>query len=284
MRRFSSVVGITAVMCALCLIGLTPKHSTTRAAYDKSLPGEPLKVTRVSMSETRAAAGEKSAAGVTWLDGLAVEVENTSGKAIKFLEVRVRFASGISQGRKPLLSLQHGRIGAQPAGSQKAAPFPPGARLTLTPAASIPEEKRRVILKGSQAPSPGGGVATEVGVVVFEDGTAWGNGMLHAPDPEKPARWNVVRSGFDEGALVAGLVPGIIKASFMPKASPAPARRSDCGRHEGFEVLYDCCPGMYVFSNIVVPDPNGNAQLEEVTERCSLEGPYCTYYITQPCQ
>lgn len=283
MKFFFSLAAVLAFACGALLLGPPPAQTSSSVAASGPLASEPLRVSKIQLqtNDTRSAAGRTR--------GLAVEVENTSGKAVRFLEIKldVRPAQP-DAAAPPQLSLRYGQVAASAAGTEQSSPLAPGAKLTLRPSAeSFAQDSPRRHRHG-YAPSPADEVTARVGVVIFADGTSWARGRLHYPDPANPLRWNVAPSA--ARAEAAGL-DGAVRftaAKYGFNASFGAVRpQSGCGAYAGYEVYYCCDDNYIVFSDIVNEgDPSGNvmAVLEYAQCPYSYGGGTCPIYRARPCR
>ncbi|HEX5709683.1 MAG TPA: hypothetical protein VFX96_20560 [Pyrinomonadaceae bacterium] len=214
--------------------------------------------------------------------GLAVEVENTSGKAVNYLEIWVGLQSAGRRDARPPLRLRYGQVTARSSASARPALFRPGAKLMLEPS----REDYTAAVGGSRAGSNSAPTSNEavvgIRVVMFEDGMAWARGLYHERDPGDPLRWNVLDKSLD--AAAAELTGGLrfTKASYTPTSARS---QTECGRYGGYHIV-SCCEGNYIaFSDFIIPDPNGNVAVGEMNNQCPLTygGGYCVTYLAEPC-
>ena len=243
MKRF---LFTTAVVVSLAMLFiLSPNQSLT--AENNFSTNQPIKVLKVKINPVEP---QK-----TWLDGLELQVQNTSAKTINYLLIHVD-VSGRSL-RVPMI------FGEPPnAKTSEAQVLQPGAKVSLKPAPALCDRMRSELANAS-IPLPKD-FEPKINVVIFADKLAWRAGQLHYQDPSNSGRWIAA----DEAQY----------SHARPKSTSS---SQQCYRTAGFS-LQPCCDGNFVASSNFVADPNGHAQPEEA-EACCGSGNCCTYTDIAPC-
>jgi hypothetical protein len=242
MKRYLSITAFAVSLAMLCI--LSPTQSLTA---ENTASNQPIKIHGVKINPT----GPQT----TWVDGLELQIENTSRKPISYLLLHVDLrGTGI---RVPLV------FGQPPsANNGQAEPLAPGAKITLKAAKALcdrlKEQARNRIPLTSDLES-------NINVVVFSDRSAWKGGYMNYPDPTNSSRWIAVDNS--TGA-------SFIKANFKPSA-----KTGDCFRYSGFNLQY-CCDSNYI-ANAHFVSGTGSQPVE--AEACCGDGSCCNYIDVAPC-
>lgn len=190
------------IMLKVCSVMLIPMivfagQKKERAIKKENWRNEPFKVEKVKVKGIPVEIGQKLIADDDWLQGLTIELKNTSGKSILFAAVNIDFSlpAGSEYAGKHMLrwKLPYGHI-----------PQPPGTPPRPDRPASIaPDEKLELVLsdrdytliiaslKKLAYPTDVAEVTLSLGEVYFEDETMWKAGRLHRRDRNNPRRWNI---------------------------------------------------------------------------------------------
>jgi hypothetical protein len=253
------------------LLTLSVEPST--AVNDSSLGGikSPIKVLDVKLTNTQS---QKD----SWLGGLEIQIENTSGKPIQYLMMYAELPDGTSSGSRVPLPLAYGQVFPD-SKSGKVEFFQPGARLTLR-ATKIQCERIKKLVASGAVPSAKE-LQTNIQVVLFADRTSWADGKLHYPDPVDPKKWivaeEVVRSETRASELFG---VGFQKASLVSSA-----KTETCYRYAGFYYEYCCVdetsiPGqphnIYMINAVMTEDPTGNKHPNTQQPCCPGTSDCCT--------
>src|SRR5262245_2611779 len=92
MRKSKIHLRFFVLIALLCMFVAQGQETTlTATSITNSYPGEPLEV---SVSMGNAQPHEKLVGDNNWLDYLVVQAKNTSGKAVRYLEVKVTLPNG----------------------------------------------------------------------------------------------------------------------------------------------------------------------------------------------
>lgn len=183
MKHAGLLLGCLIVITSSALQAL-PQSRTRTGAVAPELVAEPIKVTTPTIN-ARTTRTDRSARG--WLSQPLVQVENVSNKTIEYLTIEVKLPDVID----PFM-LAFGQQPGKPAANNVHA-LQPGAKINLSVdqhACDLMQKRLREIdgrWLGGNHP------ATKINGVVFNDQTAWFNGLPHAMEPNNPLRWTVVR-------------------------------------------------------------------------------------------
>ena len=242
-----------------CLILITSSALQAMAQSRARLPqlvAEPIKVTTPPIS----------ARNRSWITQPIVQIENTSKKPIEYLMIEATLP-----GVKAPFMLAYGLIPGKPA-TNSAGPIKPGAKIDLTVDHHACEWTTKRLLEIDPRSLAGKQAATRINGVVFNDQTAWFDGLPHVMEPNNPLRWNVVG---DTTALEMNSSPvfSFLKAGYRRSNSFAPEPQM-CWKRMGTQFV-DCC-GFQQASAILVQVFGGIYQPEPMSSECS-PGVFCEW-------
>jgi hypothetical protein len=150
-------------------------------------PKEPVSVESLYVGTQRIKLGKPFLSTDDWADHLRVTVQNTSGKAIKYLRLQLRFRRTDDASSRYLLFLdwpeelqpdQQGR----PKYSDKL--LRPGEQATLSTHIRVAYGKETLARRGRAAQFKH--ARLDIIAAAFEDGTHWAGGDIFREDPPKP--------------------------------------------------------------------------------------------------
>lgn len=218
----------TIVIC-LCL--LLPVLCYGQGNRDRSIeklfqPKEPVEIVDTQVNTLQGGKqsvkfGSKFSGNDDWLKGITFKVKNKSGKAIVYMEVYVYIPApdtipkehdvrmSVSYGRMPLLP---GDFAHTPAPN----PVVNDKEVTLI-LSDRTYEAYKGLVREKHGSASFDNVRVRIGMIVFEDGTAWKNGHILRQDPDNPRNWKVIDLPNPNAALRA--------TSFLRKAMYQPANR-----------------------------------------------------------
>jgi hypothetical protein len=141
-----------------------------------------------------------------WLRGSKFKLKNISGKSIVYLEIELWIPASVTNGRPLIVPIRYGQMPSASSGSSVAtAPDSvlDGNEVELSVSDKIYTNAKQVLAnRGSNSISD---VEVRIGMVIFDDGTAWREGHLLRRDPNNPDSWKAVpRSKLGAGALLKG--------------------------------------------------------------------------------
>lgn len=286
MLRLTCLIG--CLMGCLLFLGASPArwivqgHTTTVAAeINPSIP-EPLKVTPLTMKTDTRRPGRTAAGNDAWVNEPLLQVENASGKAVKYLVVVISYPGAEVSGAQLPLMLSYGQVPGREAAREAEGPLQPGAKVNLTVSRNACGGVASRLLAQSPQPPRANRVATRINVVVFADGTAWFDGALNVRDGGDPLRWNALVKSSSRAAQNSAPLFRMTRTSYSAQPAPVSAQDSECGRQAGFYMM-DCCDGFYVASAAIIPDPQGRFQLLPTLYTCPDDAGSCYFDQRVPC-
>jgi hypothetical protein len=267
MKHFfsSSVLALSITL----LFVLAPDRSLTATSPEIGPVKSPITVLAVQLNATEPQTNDRSAQHATSLEGLEVEIENTSGKPIQYLVVHAEIPIG--PGETVKLPMVYGQPFPSDAKTDKTESLQPGSKLILRAAKNICERARKQLAAKSVALTEKQ-VHPNVHLVLFQDRTSWMAGRLHVPDPANAKHWIAVEELARTQSPVSEL--GFSKASYKP----AGTSQQQCYRYTGFDIIFCCSDdtGPYLAGTAeFAPDPNGHVHPNNVTICCPQDPTAC---------
>lgn len=245
---------------------------------------DPIKILGIKVNKAEAKGVDSAKAN--WLNGLELTIENTSGKVIRYLVVKVEFPGVGSNGKTLDIPIAYG-LAPVPNANRSGVDFlQPGATLNLKVVKAVCDRARKRLLEDSRPIPSTNDLKTAIQVVIFEDKTAWAAGQTHFPDPTNPTRW-IAAEEIMRNNLRLEQTPAV---NFSKTSYNSTSAVQTCYRSTGFTLQY-CCSDFggggaenpyYVGSMNFTADPNGHVQ-PSTEEACCQEGDCCTYTGTQGC-
>jgi hypothetical protein len=141
----------------------------------------PIKVTTPPINVRKKYAGH-------WISQPIALVENVSNKPIQYLVIE----ASLPGAKEPFL-LAFGQAPGKPAAAN-VEPLQPGAKISLNVTQHSCEWTQKSLLEIDTRTLAGNHVTATINGVVFNDKTAWFDGVAHVMDPNNPLRWHVVRN------------------------------------------------------------------------------------------
>lgn len=260
--------------CVACLLLIAMGHDQTLTAKNSPTPSsnQPLKVLGVKLNTAKSQPKDASTAKASWLDGLEVEIENTSGKAISYLVIHVELPSVAAEEMALRIPFWYGQVPMPNTKSGKFEIFQPRGKLNLRASKSVCDSMRKQLLESGRVPASSKDIQTNLNLVIFEDKTAWSAGQLHYPDPANSMKW----ISAEELTRKNSLDSRAFGISYSKASYNSGSNSQTCYRDTGFELL-PCCGGLYVGSKIFTEDPNGHVH-PNLVEACCSPGDCCSYY------
>ena len=271
MKRKRYLFISSCVACLSLLMAMGPDQALTAKNSSTPSSNQPLKVVGVKLKQAKAQPKNTSTAKASWLDGLEVEIENTSGKIVRYLVIQVELPIVASDETSLRIPLWYGQVPVPNTKSDEVESVQPGGKLILTASKSVCDRMRKQLLESERVPASSKDIQTNINLVIFEDRTAWSAGQLHFPDPANTMKWisaeELTRKNSGDSRAFG---MSYSKASYNSGSRP-----QTCYRDAGFELL-PCCGGLYVGSKILVEDPNGHVH-PNLVEACCSPGDCCSY-------
>jgi len=285
MRKSKIHLRFFVLIALLCMfVAQGPETTITATSITNSYSDEPVEVS-ISMGNTQP--HEKLVGDNNWLDHLVVQAKNTSGKAVRYLEVKVMLPNGKSEAPQLSLPFIYGHPFPK---SRETEALKTGAKVELRGSRMRCEEAKKQLARIGHSPYSINDLKTRVNVVIFDDGTAWFLGHLHHQDPNNHTRWIVNGQSSNSLALkhspynkASNSVAHKLASSLVPVQQP-------CGRYHAFDFTYCCTEDFgvdyYVASVIILGDPTArpSASATLATACCpQTPGACCSYYTLTGC-
>lgn len=239
-----------------CLILITSSALQAMAQSRTRVPqlvAEPIKVTTPPINERKSR---------SWITQPIVQIENISKKPIEYLMIEATL---------PGVTTPFMLVYGQATGKSATSTVQPGAKIDLTVDHHACEWVKKRLLETDVRALAGKHVSAKINGVVFNDQTAWFDGLPHVMEPNNPMRWNIVRSTTAE--LTNSPVFSFLKAGYRGSNSFAPEPQM-CWDRLGTEFV-NCC-GFNQPSAILVQVFGGIYQPEPMESECS-PGVFCEW-------
>lgn len=273
MKRLTLLAGCLIFLCAPFVHTLAQQQRTpTKAAGNNYFITEPIKITAFALKTTNSRSARSAAGNGSWVSQPVLQVENTSGKAIKYLVVEVNVPGTKSTSEKSPLMLAFGQAPGQTP-LTKLAVLQPGAKVNLTVSRNACDVVSSRLLASGATPPNGSRVKTRINGVIFMDGTAWFDGLPHVADRDDPLRWNVVEESTTQAYLNYAPLFKIGNVSYS--TSPVEASSPDqCWKRMGTQWV-ECC-GLMQASAILMQMWGGIYEPFPMSNECE-DGSYCEW-------
>jgi len=278
MKRFFSLSALVALVASILILGADQSLTANDPVIGSF--AQPIKVVGLKFAQDVSKSKQKA----SWLDGLEVQIENTSDKPIQYLVMHVEIPVGPSATDLVKVPISYGRALSVDSKAGKLDMFQPKTELILRASKETCERVRKQLAASERVPSPKD-VHTNLHVAIFENRTAWLAGRLHFPDPTDSKRWLAA----EELARSQSQVNRLFGMSFS-KVSFKPASKSQpCYRYTGFTWQYCCTEfpsrpeydppyDIYVGSANFAEDPTGNVHPNTTQACCSQSSSGCCDY------
>jgi hypothetical protein len=279
MKRLTFLVGCLIFLGASLAMWIAPERMTTKAAGMNALLPAPIKITPFTMKTVASKPGRNSSESDSWVNKPIVQVENISGKTIKYLTLQISFQN--AESFKLPFMLGYGQDPGQKSVAQTADVLQPGAKINLTMGVNACDRVKASLLASGVQPPSGSRVTTRINGVIFTDGTAWFDGLQHVQDRNDPLKWYVV--GESPGRAILNSVPGskTVKTSYNADSTAASMQEEGlCWKRLGSQYV-NCC-GFSVASGVFVQVFGGILQPRYITTDCG-DGTTCSYAVSQEC-
>lgn len=233
-----------------CLIliaasALPAKPQSRNTAVVPQLVAAPIKVTTPPINSRRNA----------WLTQPIVQVENITNKPIEYLTIEAKLP-GVTA---PFM-LAYGEQPGKPA-ANTGKPLLPGATIDLSVDQHACELTKKRLLEIDARSLAGNHATVKINGVIFNDQTAWFDGLPHVMEPNNPLRWNVVRST----AVNDTPMFSFLKVGFRENNNARP-NYDLCWDRVGTQWV-DCC-GFRQASAIMVQSFGGIWEPLEMSDEC----------------
>lgn len=267
MKYLTFLVGCLIFLCAPSSRSIAQERTASKAAEINSSLAEPIRITPLSLQTGESRAARSRAENVNWVNQPVLQVENISGKSIKYLSIEISFPGAESLSAQSPLTLAYGQSPGQKALSTLATVLQPDTKINLSVGQNASDAVKSRLLASHLRPPSGSRATARIGSVIFTDGTAWFDGLLHVADPDNPLRWTV--AGKTLSRMDFNYMPlfQMMKASYRaePVASTALA---PCWDRIGTEWV-SCCDGPFGnYSAILVQVWGGLWEPHTVSTTC----------------
>lgn len=239
-----------------CLVVITASALQVMSQSRSQLVPEPLKVTTPTISAHRSAKA--------WLSQPLVQVENVSNKPVEYLTIQVTLP-GVTE---PIM-LAYGQQPGKPANKNVQA-LQPGAKINLSVNQHTCDVIRESLLKIDARSLSGNHAAAKLSGVIFNDQTAWFNGLSHVMEPNNPLHWNVVRSTSRAAKPTDSPMFSFLKVGLRNDSNTEPSRLV-CWEILSTDMI-DCCGVEYPFT-LMYKGSGEWEPLDHVTSCCTWREP-----------
>ena len=193
----SIIISLCLLLPALCY----GQGNRERGIEKMFQPKEPVEIVDTQVSTLQGGKqsvkfGSKFQGSEDWLKGITFKVKNKSGKAIVYMEVYVYITAPdtIPEAHGVLIPVSYGRMPLLPGDfADTPAPNPVANDKEV---AIILSDRTYEAYKGLIIEKHGSAsfdsVRVRIGMIVFDDGTAWDNGHILRQDPDNPRNWKVM--------------------------------------------------------------------------------------------
>jgi hypothetical protein len=177
MKHAGLLLGCLLLISSSALLATAQSRNNTGAVTPQFV-AEPIKVTTPLIS----------ARNRSWTTQPLVQVENISTKPIQYFTIEAKLP-----GASAPFMLAYGQQPGHPA-TASAELLKPGAKITLSVDGYACDAIKKRLLEIDARSLAGNHATARINGVVFNDRTAWFDGLPHVMEPNNPRRWNVVRS------------------------------------------------------------------------------------------
>jgi hypothetical protein len=262
MKFFLSTGAFVAAVALLLLL-----------APDRSLTAETNAIATSSSEPVKVLAVKLNTAKANTIDGLEIQVQNTSTRPIQYLVIHAEVPAGKYPIRVPVT------FGNAPVPSSKAKMelLQPGAKTTLIASKDLCERLTKDLAATKSIPSSEK-IQTTINVAIYADRSAWAEGEMNYPDPQNGFRWisasEIARTKKSQAEKILGV-------KFSKTHHKTSSSNASCFTRTGFE-LQPCCDGLFALTGIFMEDLEGTVQ-PAVDEACCSPGNCCEILVSAPC-
>lgn len=193
----SIVISLCLLLPALCY----GQGNRERSIEKLFQPKEPVEIVDTQVNTAQGGKqpvkfGSKFSGNEDWLKGITFKIKNKSGKAIVYMEVYIYIPAPDTtpKAHDILMPVSHGRMPLLPgdfADTPAPSPVANDKEITL-----ILTDRTYEAYKGLTIEKHGSAtfdkVRVRIGMIVFDDGTAWKNGHILRQNPHDPRSWKVI--------------------------------------------------------------------------------------------
>jgi hypothetical protein len=272
MKHLTLLMGCLIFLTASSAQSFAQQSSKTKTDGVSDTIAAPIKVTAFTLRTGKNQPGRSALGSANWTTQPVVQVENVSGKVIKYLVVEISLPGVQSRSANRPFMLAYGQLPGTKPSSELVEALQPGAKTDLTVDRNACEAVKSHLLAKSNLPS-GSRVTARINGVVFANQTAWIDGLMHVADSNDPLRWNVPQSQNEADWALGSPIFKFTQASYL-----APLHRplnGPCWKRLGTQWV-DCCGGLQAASAIMVQVWGGLFEPLVMSFDCG-DGTYCEY-------
>jgi hypothetical protein len=193
MQRFSQIL-ITVAVCLLLSSPALAQNKYERVIRKAALPFEPVKVLEVVVREQVVTFGDTFVADDDWLEGMRFKLKNTSGKAIVRMEIGLYIPGSVTGGYPFLIPINFGPVPSAVDDRCLSTYTNKLADGNEVEVVFTPQHYKaiRQLFASKGINKPIFDIDVRLGMVIFDDCTAWSEGQRLRRDPVKPNKWNAI--------------------------------------------------------------------------------------------
>lgn len=196
MKYTAFLLGCLIVIAASTQQGMSQWDSRTGARVQQ-LVAAPLNITTPAINAR------------SWLSQPLVQVENVSNKPIEYLTIQVTLP-----GVKDTFMLAYGKQPGKPVDNGILS-LQPGQKIDLVVDQNACELMKKRLRKIDTGTLNGNQVTAKINGVIFNDETAWFNGLPHVMEPNDPLHWKVARNTTTDSPAFNFLKVGLRESSVI---------------------------------------------------------------------
>lgn len=203
MKFLTLICTMIAVLFSICVSADVKVNN--KLAEKVYLSNEPLKIKKLTVknatNESLIEFGKPFASHEEWLDKLNFQIENTTNKKIKYFNLEISFP-GLKVDGSEVRHLLHYGLNIDEYGRriENNETLEPKAKTTLTFPRGFSSAVRKLLAeKGIN--NDLGQIKVNIGMVIFQDNSAWKNGYFLIPDETKQGVWKVDNSKTNASAI-----------------------------------------------------------------------------------
>jgi hypothetical protein len=190
------------IASSICIIALITGLGIAQQVPDKmeriiskaNIPGEPVEIIDVQVNGHSVKFGSVFPGDEEWLKNLQLKLKNRSGKSITYLEVEIEIPESVTRGLPLIIPITYGQMTSAtsvPGISTGPKPILHNDSLVMGFSGADYERTQNVLTNKGANPRIDT-VEIRIGMVIFDDGTAWREGQLLHRDPNDLNKWLVM--------------------------------------------------------------------------------------------
>jgi hypothetical protein len=289
----------------ICLCLLLPALCYSQGNRERGIeklfqPKEPVEIVDTQVNTLQGGKqsvkfGSKFSGDEDWLKGITFKVKNKSGKAIVYMEVYiyVPVPGSTTLDYAVRMHINYGRMPLSPEDLANHPALKPVLKdkEVLLALSEQDYQAYKGLLKEKHGNDSFDNVKVRIGMIVFDDDTAWDNGHMLRRDPDDPRSWKVIDLPNPNAALRATdfLRKAVYQTSSYPSfitlLSFTPTQTSGCVLYTGTATracndrepctLYAGC---HITSQTYQPAASGGSRVRIIYDWCIGDNNGCTCY------